>query len=34
MQEPRSVAFRTVLTVAFYPIMTPLFARAQKLIAA
>jgi rod shape-determining protein MreD len=34
MQDPRSLAFRTVLTVAFYPIMTPLFARLQKLISA
>jgi len=34
MQDPRSVAFRTVLTVAFYPIMTLVFARLQKLIAA
>ena len=31
MQDLRSVAFRTVLTVAVYPIMTPLFARLQKL---
>ena len=34
IQDPRSVAFRTVLTIAFYPIMTPLFVRLQKLIAA
>lgn len=34
MQDPRSVAFRTVLTVAVYPIMTPLFARLQKLSSA